>query len=92
MSEWRTFFTSGKYLIGMGAKRRLKTFSCHISHIELLFIIVSDDPLKLHQCSLELEVYLGYELQYVKPQILLYQIWNKSTQDMLSGRSSFCID
>ena len=51
--------------------------SCNISQIKLLYIIVSEDNLNLHHLYLGWEVYLGDELQDVKSQVLLDQVWNQ---------------
>ena len=92
MSKHRTFVPSVRDLIGMGSEIRL-TFLVQPYHKKYIpYRIVSEDPLKIRWCSLGQEVYLGDEVQYVKPQVRLDQIWNKSLQDLSSGISSFCID
>ena len=77
----------------MVAKIRLEfLFFFHGAQINILSIIFSDDPLNLHQCYLGSEVLLGEEVKYVKPQVLIDQIWNKYLQYLFYGSSSFCID
>ena len=91
-SERRTFFPSGRDFIGMGAERRLTFYSCHIEQKELLSRIFSEDCLNLHQYSLVWEVSLGDELQDVKPQVWLDQIWSESLQDLFFVLSSLYIN
>ena len=65
MSEQRNLPTSERYLIGMGAKRRLTLFLSYFTN-KGFPVIFSEDPLKLHQCSLGWEFSLRDELQDVK--------------------------
>ena len=92
--EWtkKLFSLLGGTWMGWYKKEGWNFCSFHIAKINLLSGIVSEDPLKLHQCSLGWNVSLGDELQYVKLQIWIDQIWSKYLQDIFSGSSSFCID
>ena len=53
------------------SQKKDNIFSFHIAKIKLIYRIVYDYLLNLHQCSLVLEVSLGDEFQDVKLQVLL---------------------
>ena len=74
-----------------GPKEGLNFCSCHIAKIKLHSIIVSEYLLKLRQCYLVWEIYLGDKIQDVKLKVWLDQIWSNHLQDLFSGRSSFCV-
>ena len=93
MSELRNFFTLGKGLIEVGAERR-QTF---------MFFSYLTIRSSLHNClwgplkpsPIFFGVgggYLEHELQDVKLQVWLDQIWSESLQDLFFVSSSFCID
>ena len=92
MSERSNFILSGRYLIGMGGKFRLVFLFLLYFTNKAFFRIFYGDSLKLHQFSLSWEFYLVDEIQYVKPQVWIYQIMNEYLQYMSSGSSYFCID
>ena len=68
MSEQRIFAPSGRDFMGVGDKRSLELCSFHIEKI-IFSIILYKDPLEIHQCYFGWEVFLGEELQDVKPQV-----------------------
>ena len=78
MSENISFVPSGRDSIDMVSERRLTFFSCHTEQINLLYRIVSEDPLEPRQYYLGLEVSMEDGIQDVKPKFGIDQTWNKS--------------
>ena len=69
MSKLGNFVTSVRDFISMLAKGSLTFFSCRITLIKILSVIVYGLPLQLNPCSWGSDVFIGIEIQDVKPQV-----------------------
>ena len=91
-NEWTEEFFSFRERFNWGGSwKKANIFVLVILKKGLVSKKFSEKRLNLHQYSLVWEVSLGDELQYVKPQVWLDQIWSESLQDILFVSSSFFI-
>ena len=86
------FFSFSKGFYWNGSRNKDKFFILVTLKIGLLSRILAEDLLNHHQCYLVWEVYFGDELQDVKLQVWIDQMWSEYIQHMLFGCSSFCIN
>ena len=92
-NEWTENFCSFREgLIGMGSEISLTLLFLSNWTKRASFQNCIWGRLKFHQYYLVWDVSLRDELQYVKPQVWIDQIWSKYLQDLLFGRYYFCID